>query len=71
MEKEERAGSGPGLQGLFRAPVVSDLDREVPRVSSHSPVAAGILAQLKRPLNAFFSPKKPWVLLFHSLVCFC
>lgn len=26
MEKEERAGNGPGLQGLFRAPTVSDLD---------------------------------------------
>lgn len=41
MEKEERAGSGPGLQGLFRAPVVSDVDmrREVQhlQVSSHSP----------------------------------
>lgn len=26
MEKEERAGNGPGLQGLFRAPTMSDLD---------------------------------------------
>lgn len=41
----------PGLQGLFRAPVVSDLElrREVQHLRSHFPMAAGMLAQLKRP----------------------
>lgn len=74
MQKEERSGNGPGLQGPFREPMMSDLDIEeagsVPASElSHSPVAMDkrSLAQFREEaLQCLLSPKKPWVLLFHS-----
>lgn len=58
MEKKEgRAGNGPGLQGQFGSPMVSDMDMEeagsVPVMISHSPVVIDnrSLAQFKEALQ--------------------
>lgn len=72
MEKEERAGNGSRLQGLLRAPIMSDLD--VRREALHLLVSSPTLPQQqgnpspvqRGPLNGSFPPKKPWVLLFLS-----
>lgn len=62
MEKEERAGNGSGLQGLLRAPIMSDLD--VRREALHLLVSSPTLPQQqgnpspvqRGPLNASFPP---------------
>lgn len=67
MRKEARSGNGPGLQGPFRAPTMSDLDIEeadsIPASELfHSPVATDkrSLAQIKEEvLQCLPSPKKP------------
>lgn len=74
MQKEEKSGNGPGLQGPFRAPMMSDLDIEeagsVPAGEpSHSPVAMDkrSLAQVREEARrCLLSPKKPGTLFFHS-----
>lgn len=63
MEKEERAGNGSRLQGLLRAPIMSDLD--VRREAQHLLVSSPTLLQQqgnpspvqRGPLNASFPPR--------------